>query len=136
MNTPKTPQTQALLEQLHIHSSGLFFLSESEYPFEVVHYTFSSPNSGLPAFLVQRLDIPVGTRVEVEELSYFFRHHTSESSEEAETAQRFKNLQDFLLQNLQDVKVYRLGERKITALILGRGAAGEYVGLKTTLIET
>lgn len=136
MESHNTPNTQSLRERLQELSGGLYYISESESPFEVVHYSISSPNSDITAFLVQRLDMPAGTRVEVEELTYFFRNHTSDNPEDTETVQRFRNLQDFLLQSLQDIKVYRLGERKITALMLGRGAAREYIGLKTTVIET
>jgi hypothetical protein len=50
--------------------------------------------------------------------------------------QRFRDLQAFLENHLQDLKVYRVGETEIQALILGRLNSTEYAGLKTTVIET
>lgn len=127
----------ALLERLHELSRDLYFISESDYPFEVVHFTSIPAGSHLPSFLGQKLlNLSPGTKVEVEELHYFLRNHTADNPDDPGTPQRFRDLQSFLEQQLQDVKVYRVGERKITALVLGKTAAGDYAGLKTTVIET
>lgn len=88
--------------------------------------------------MCQWLGLPDGPKVEVEELPHFFRHHTDAESGyvDKETAQRFQDLQTFLQQSLRDVKVYRVGERRITALIVGKTDSGEIAGLKIYLIET
>jgi hypothetical protein len=40
----------------------------------------------------QWLGVPADSKVEVEELPYFFRNHTKEDSEDEETARRFREL--------------------------------------------
>lgn len=128
---------QAILEQLNELSSGLYFLSESEYPFEMVNFGSLPANSDVPSLLRQRLiSMSPDTKLEVEDLAYFFRNHTDADLVDEQTAQRFLQLQTFMMQHLQDIKVYRVGERRITVLILGKTASGDYAGLKTVVIET
>jgi hypothetical protein len=136
MDTQDTPEAQALLERLQSLYDGLYFLSESDYQFEVMYYPMAPEGQELPSLIPQWLGVPTDSKVEVEELPYFFRNHTKEESEDEETARRFRELQTYLEENLQDVKVYRVGERKITVLILGKTATGDVAGLKTTVIET
>ena len=90
------------------------------------------------SLLPQWLGVPGDVQIEVEELPHFFRHHitTDLGFADGETARRFRELQAYLEESLQDVKVHRVGERRITALILGITAGKEVVGLKTVLIET
>jgi hypothetical protein len=139
MNSPPyTPEAQALLERLQSLSDGLYFLSESDYPFEVVYYPKPPEGQDLPSLLPQWLGAPADSKVETEDLPYFFRHHTTTDLGfvDEEKARRFRELQAYLEENLREVKAYRVGERKITALILGRTSAGDIAGLKTTIIET
>ena len=124
------------MEQLKELSNNLFFLSESGSRFEVLHYPTPSNNDNLYPKLRQWSGIPTDARIEEEELEHFFRNHTNEDAEDKKVAQRFRELQSFLKQNLQGMKVYKLGARRITAVILGRSAAGDYVGLRTMVIET
>lgn len=138
MEAPQAPGTQGLLEQLQTLSEGLLYLSESESPFEEVYYPLPPADQDVRSLLAERLKIAGTSKVEVEELPFFFRNHIKEDSGygDAETAKRFQELQRFLEQHLKEVKVYRVGERKITALIAGKTESGDIAGLKTTLIET
>jgi hypothetical protein len=78
--------------------------------------------------------------VQEQELSYFFRNHTRQdptfSAEKNGTARQFEHLQAVLEQDLKEVKVYRIGEIRVQAFILGRDPEGHLSGLKTTQIET
>jgi hypothetical protein len=82
--------------------------------------------------------LAVSEGAKIEDLPYFFHHHTTTDSGfvDEKTAQRFRELQTDIENDLQVVKVYRMGDRKITACILGKTSAGDIVGLKTTVIET
>jgi histidine triad (HIT) family protein len=137
MYAPNTPDAQALLERLQSLSDGLLFLSESDYPFELVYYPQPPETQDLASLLPQWLGLGVESKVMVEELSYFFQHHTSTDLDfvDEEKAQQFRELQTFLEENLPEVQVYRVGIRRITAFILGRTAGGDVVGLKTTKVE-
>jgi hypothetical protein len=62
---------------------------------------------------------------------------TPEADEFAKAiAQRFRELQTYLQQNLQDLKVYRIGHREIQVFILGKLGETHLVGLKTVSVET
>ena len=140
MNNQNFPATTDLLQQLRAASEGLLYISETESPLEVVHLQEVQDSSSLPATLINRTEMPEDTEIEIVELPYFFRNMTREEPEEGEgenqTARRYKELQEFLEQNLLEVKVYRLGKRRIQAYILGKAATGEYAGLKALLVET
>jgi type IV secretory pathway TrbF-like protein len=51
-------------------------------------------------------------------------------------AARFAALRTMIISLLTDVVVYRVGRIQITAIIVGRDAVGNVVGLQTTQIET
>lgn len=105
-------------------SEGLLYMSESDYPFVVVHNPETSHilNDYLPTKIVS--------------LDDFFRHHTDTTHNSQQDAAAFFILQECLEDTLEDVKVYCYGEVQITAYILGKAPSGNYLGLKTTLIET
>ncbi|MCC9165638.1 nuclease A inhibitor family protein [Pontibacter harenae] len=133
--------TANLLEGLRQQSEGLFYVSETDATFEVVH--FSGKDGSEPTTTTELLawaGKAEEEKVEVVELQYFFRKMTNEtedmSDEEKLEASRFQKLQAFIEQHLQQTKVYRVGERKITAFILGKASTGELLGLKTILVET
>lgn len=140
MNTQYNAGTTDLLQQLKAASDGLLFMSETDHPFEVVHLPDVQDSNALPAALTQLSEAPDDGQVDVVELPYFFRNMTSEEpgagEEENNIARRFRKLQALIEQNLQEVKVYRLGKRKIQAYILGKTGTGDFAGLKTVLVET
>jgi histidine triad (HIT) family protein len=96
----------------------------------VVYFPKPFEGQELDALLPQWLGIPADSKVEAEELPYFFRHYTTTDIGfvDKETARRFRELQEYLLENLQNVQVYRVGDRKIKAFILGKNRNGRYCG--------
>lgn len=140
-NIDASAATAALLEGLRQHTQGLLYQSETDSPLEVVYYPAVS-GGGAPAAaeLTAWAGKPVQEKIETEALPHFFRNVTRETPDiEAETKQaalRFQQLQEFLELHLQEVQVYRVGHRSITALILGRTQAGDMAGLKTSIVET
>ncbi|HSI91601.1 MAG TPA: nuclease A inhibitor family protein [Adhaeribacter sp.] len=128
------------LDKLRKASEGLYFLSESDYPFETVAFPAEKMTRLNPFTLLQQLGLPENTPVEEQKPEYFFRNMTRElpeyGPEEKANAQRFRDLEKLLIQTLEDVKVYRVGQIQVDAYIVGRLPEGGFGGLKTTLIET
>ncbi|PRY02949.1 nuclease A inhibitor-like protein [Pontibacter ummariensis] len=139
-NTNASAFTNDLLQGLKQHSEGLYYLSETDAPFEVVHFPASQGQEPTNEELTDWAGKEAGEKVETVELRYFFRNMSKETAEMSEEekayAVRFQELQLFIEQHLQEAKVYRVGQRRITALVLGKPQTGGFAGLKTNLVET
>ncbi|MBC6699586.1 nuclease A inhibitor family protein [Hymenobacter puniceus] len=133
--TEATDSSTAPLQQL---TKGLVFMSESDAALEPVSY--DAPAGTLTdAALLQAIGAEAGSKVETQELTLFLRNHTADDGVLGDPAQanRFKALQMYLKQELQDVKVYRVGTGpQVQAYALGRTASGKLAGFKTVLTET
>ena len=125
----------AQLQQL---TQGLVFISESDAPLEPVSYPV--PRGELTdAALLKLLGELADTKVETKELTLFLRNHTADQGVLGDPAQanRYKALQMFMKQELQDTKVYRVGTGpQIKAYALGKTEDSKLAGFKTVLTET
>lgn len=130
-------EKQSLKEKLTTAVTDLVWLSEADYPFEVIDWQIKTIDS---IILLEKLDLPQDTKIEVVELETFFATATQEkdwySDRELEDVKRYKNLIRILVTNLQEIKVYRVGKIEIDIYILGKTALKTIAGLKTTVIET
>lgn len=139
-NAVTTPAAgnDATLSQLQQLTQGLVFMSESEAALEPVSYP--APAGGLTdAALAQLAGVAPGTKVEKQELTYFLRNHTADDGVlgSADLANRFKALQMYLKQELNEVQVYRFGSGpQVPVLVLGEAEGGKLAGFKTVLTET
>ena len=128
----------AVPPELSAQVKGLHFLSESDAPLEAVAY--AAPGGDLSnAALLKAVGEPAGTKVETLELTQFLRNHTADDGvlENVDLSNRYKALQMFLKQELNDTKVYRVGTGpQVHAYALGRTADGTLAGFKTVLTET
>ena len=130
--------TDSIATLLKQASKGLLFLSESDVPFEVIHW----PAQGelTPPKLLQLTEHPPDAPVKVVSVDDFFAIATQEEDwhdeEEQETVQRFQNLVSVLKQNLSQLQVYRIGSTNIDAYIVGVAQSGDWAGLSTKLVET
>ena len=129
---------QAGLISLQHASEGLFFLSESDFPFTIVQIPLK--NKPLEPQLRTLAEKPADTPVEVQEVDYFFRNmvriYEGFRQEQIDLANRFIQLVATIKSVLKDPKVYRLGERQVDAFIIGKLADDHWGGLRTRLIET
>jgi hypothetical protein len=134
-----TPLDQ-LCTALQQQAAGWYYLSESEYFFEAISFQPPPGRSLSPADVLQLAGHPAGTFMETVPLADFFRNSRQVAAHaDAETirvAAGVGQLQAYLEQQLQRIQVYRIGRRKITALILGEMPGQGYAGLKTFVIET
>ncbi len=124
--------------ELAAQVKGLQFISESEAPLEAVAY--AAPGGDLSnAALLKLLGEPADAKVETVELTQFLRNHTADDGVLGDVAlsNRYKSLQMFMKQDMNGVKVYRVGsEPQIHAYALGRLLDGTLAGFKTVLTET
>ena len=138
--TPNTPAAgaDATTGQLQQLTQGLVFMSESDAALEPVSY--AAPAGPLTdAAVLKAVGAEAGSKVEAQELTLFLRNHTADDGVLGDPAQanRFKALQMYLKQELQDVKVYRVGTSpQVQAYALGRTESGQLAGFKTVLTET
>ncbi|UOG77235.1 nuclease A inhibitor family protein [Hymenobacter tibetensis] len=127
-----------IIAQVQQLTKGLVFISESDAPLEPVSY--AAPAGDLTdAVLLKLLGEAAGTPIETKELTLFLRNHTADDGVLGDPAQanRFKALQMFMKQELQNTKVYRIGTGpQIKAYALGKTEDGKLAGFKTVLTET
>ncbi|MGY2133933.1 nuclease A inhibitor family protein [Hymenobacter sp. HD11105] len=143
ISNAKTPPnadaaTDSGLEQLRTMTKGLYFMSESDAPLEPVSYAATDAKL-TNAALLKLLGQPADTPVETVELTLFLRNHTADNGVlgNVELANRFKALQMFMKQELQEAKVYRVGKGpQVQAYALGQTEDGKLAGFKTVLTET
>jgi hypothetical protein len=124
-----------MLGELKAASAGLLFMSESDYPFEVVRL-----DAITPAALRQASEEAADAPVETQSLENFFRVAVSEedwrSVAERASAKKYQALVALLKDNLTDVKAYRVGSINIAVFIIGQSAEGNWLGLSTRVVET
>jgi len=127
-----------LIKELKEATSGLAFMSESDYPLEVVRW------KGVAELTSEALCALTGqektTRVEAVSAADFFRAATSEpdwkGEEELKTARRFQKLLRLLEENLKDLKAFRMGEIDMPVYVVGRAPSGNVLGVSTRVVET
>ncbi|MCT7972732.1 nuclease A inhibitor family protein [Laspinema olomoucense] len=128
--------TQSIIEQLTKLTQDLLWMSEADYPWEVVSY--NCPNI-TPGKLLEQSNLPSDTAVETVSIERFFapalREQSWHNEEERATRIRYQELFNFLNEQLNDLRVYRCGEVEIDVYVLGT-VEDKTVGLKTTVVET
>ena len=127
-----------IIEQLKQASQGLLWLSESDYPFEIVYWQEENPT--ITEKMLQNSQKNSDKTIETISLERFFKNATSERDwhdrAEKEEVDRYKTLVKLLQEKLTDVRVYRVGEIEIDVYILGTTESGAICGLSTKVIET
>jgi hypothetical protein len=129
---------KGIIEELKQLTEGLLFMSESDYPFETVCW------EGLPEISAQFLRSLSGEAedapVEIVSVDEFFRVAMSEESwrrdESRQDAQRYRGLVQTLKDNLEELKVYRVGKINIPVYIVGRNKTGNWLGISSRVVET
>jgi len=123
--TPEDPMIDTdeyLLAQLKKESAGLWVMSESDYPLEVVNWDGSIEIN--PEFLRSLTNEPAESRVEEVSLEQFL------------ASGQFEHLERFLRKHLKDLKVYKVGAINIPVYIVGKSPEGNWLGLSTRVVQT
>ncbi len=154
---------QAVVSALEAAVEGLYHMSESDYPFDVVTVsgggdspiTADNIKDRIASIYVEHDETtPLAAReVEVRSLEEFFARYTEIGDywepEQLEAAPKFQAVYEILRDRLLDAQVYRLGYRyrsgsytsphlsgAIDVFIVGRSHDGHLVGLYTISVET
>jgi hypothetical protein len=119
-------------------TEGLLYMSESDYPVEVIRWDGSEQLS--PDYLRKVAGADSSAAVEESTLKDFFRVPAGEQEWKGEAqlaeAQRYQRLRELLEENLTGIRVYRVGEINIGVYVVGRGQEGNWLGISTRAIET
>ena len=134
------PTPTELLTTLGAAASGLLFPSESDYPLTPYRWVGTDGAEPSPAALIQaegrKADTPVETRTVRALFEPLFVLQADATEEEKADVARYRALVDLLEAELRDLRVYRVGAVEIDVYVLGRHPSGEWLGLKTRVIET
>jgi hypothetical protein len=127
---------EQLVEELRGATRGLMFMSESDYPFEVVRWKTEPTHDFLRALTEHDASAPV----EGQSASDFFRAPASEADWKGEaelaSARKFQSLVRLLEENLTDLRVFRVGEINMPVYVVGRSSSGSWLGVSTRVVET
>ena len=97
-------------------------MSESDYPFEVIHW------EGLPDlthdFLCRLSGQSEDCQVEEMEVEDFF------------LAEKYRNIVQVLSQNLAERKAYKVGRINMPVYVVGRSRRGNWLGVSTRVVQT
>ena len=113
---------QHALERLSQAAAGLLFMSESDYPFELIEW--EGPDEPTADFIRnlagEAEDAPV-QRLEVEQ---FFN------------SGRYQRLLLALQHELSDLRAYKVGRINMPVYVVGRSREGSWLGVATRVVET
>jgi Nuclease A inhibitor-like protein len=125
--------TAEIITQLKQTSADLLWLSESDYPFEIVTWDKGIELTSLALFKDAKA-------VESISLTEFFAPalvvEDWYEAEELATVDRYKLLLQSIESNLTELQVFRVGSIEIDVYIIGKTRDGDVIGLKTTVVET
>ena len=111
-----------ILEDLKRATAGLLFMSESDYPFELIQW--EGPTDLTPEFLCGVSGEPAGCAVQVMEVQDFL------------TAERYRRLVDAITDHLVEPKAYKVGRVNMPVYVVGRSAGGKWLGVSTRVVQT
>jgi hypothetical protein len=129
---------QELLEQLKLATKDLLWLSETESAIQVVYWDDADDFN--QDTLLEQYHYPAETKIATQEFSAFFATVTKLETwhDEAEQAEvvKYQNLVNLMTENLEDLKVYLLGEIEIAVYVLGQTPNRAIAGLTTSIVAT
>lgn len=129
---------EQLVAELKELTEGLLFMSEADYPFEIVY--LEKGREPEPQYLRELAGAAADAPVESKTVEAFFRAATSEPEwkrgQDLVMARRFQSLVRVLKENLSELKAYRIGAINMPVFILGKSGEGNWIGLSTRVVET
>jgi hypothetical protein len=130
-NSAPNPPPESLVGSLKAAVAGLLWMSESDYPFDVMEWpadalgnSLSTGDSLSAESLLQLTGHDAANPVETLEVRDFFADAIAEQdwheAPEKKTVQRFRDLLTWLESYLTHLKVYRVGAIEIDVYIVGQ----------------
>ncbi len=119
---------------------NLLWLSESEYPIDILEWTVSEEQPFTVETLLQTTQHSPDCPVQQLTLEALFQPLLQEQDwfgpEEHQMAQRFQSLYQLLQEHLSEIQVYRIGTVEVDIYIVGKVTPTKVIGLHTRLVET
>lgn len=133
-------QSVNLVALLQAATADLLWLSETDAPFEVLHWQPQASADLTTTQVLQLTNHPPTVPVKVLAVDDFFAGATEEQDwfgeEEKAIAARYRELVGLLKQHLSDLTVYQVGEVTLDIYVIGQTPEGELLGLATQASET
>ncbi len=131
--------TLIIFKQLQQATNDLLLMSESTSPLTV--FCWESVATPIPASqILAKTNHSPDTPIELVNIDAFFQNFVTaqdwHNQTEQETVKRFKILVATIKNNLNNLQVYRIGQRQIEVYIIGTTESGDLVGLSSTIVET
>ncbi len=111
---------------------GLLYLSESDYPFEILVAPSSGSGAITPPELFAVLGLPKDTAFELRTFDQFFTPLLLSGQD----GPRYQALRDLLEARLSAPQVIRFDMIQVKVYLVGRSSCGEIAGVHTISIET
>jgi hypothetical protein len=132
---PTNPTVAALRNA----ARGLLYPSETDAPFKT--FLWEGAGGDISAREVLRLgkqppDAPVEESSLDDTFGELIDELEGQGEEEKEEAARYRNLLKVLREQLSGIKVFRVGQRKISVYVVGKTKDGHWAGLQTISVET
>jgi len=135
---PVNKPSSEIVSGLKKVSKGLLFPSEVNSAFSTVLWSGQAKNQLNVQLLLKLVKKAPETPVQIISLEGFLSRVTMvepwSTANQIQKSHQFMNLQDFVKENIQNIKVYRVGRQDGTAYIIGKNG-DDYLGLKTRLVE-
>jgi hypothetical protein len=131
-------RARAVVRELERAAAGLFYVSEADFPLEVVHFPAGRGPPGAAA--VARATGHARAPCTEQTVEAFFATAVTprpwHGPTDGEAVRRFRALVRVLQTQLRDTRVFRFGTLDIDAYVLGVTSAGDWAGLRTHLVQT
>ena len=131
--------TNATTEALQQAIVGMTYQSETDEPWEVIFWpaVVVAPTADV---VLKRGHHKAAARVAEQTVEGFFAPLGTQQDwygeEENAVAAKYRLLLDVVKKQLQNPKVFMVGERKLTVYVVGQAKESGWAGLKTTSVET
>lgn len=113
---------EQIFERLKQATAGVLFMSESDYPFEVIQWEGLTDLT--PEFIRGLTRESQDCEIQELEVENFFR------------AEQYKNIVKVLTSNLSNPKAYKVGRINMPVYVVGRSPSGTWLGVSTRVVET
>lgn len=131
-------KTKAISDELSNLITGLYWVSESDEPFEIIVDHRLPVNMKLEKWLIKKFDLK--QPIEVTTIDFFFKnaifHQNWHDEQEKETVKKYQRIYQIFKEEFEETTVLRSGDFEKTILIVGKMQELDLIILKTKSIES
>lgn len=131
-------RTDNFVEQAASLCAGLYYMSETDAEIK----PFAGQKAGAVSVeeILRQTKAAAGMAVEERNFAEIFARLTEiqdwYGEEEKATAEKFERLNEFLERNLRDLKVFKVGSRRLKIYFVGLDREDRLMGIQTEAVET